>query len=150
MGETFIVLFGEKYSLTAGRELGYRLINIITKNSNNSGLNIEDMIAADKTIVLNDIDEIDTEVEKIVENNIVSGIISFTDRCDGVLLANRLSNKYLFDGNFTPNQSVDIVNNKYQMREHLDKIGLENIKFTKGKSKRKAIDIFCNIRKFGG
>lgn len=138
-----ILLFGHYASLKAGTMKGYEVINILTKESlGHDNLHNKKIMEASRTIIVNDESEIEEVVGCLVKQEHIKGIISFTDKHNGVYLANKLTNKYIRGAGFAPNASIEIMNNKAKFREFLLENSFQTVPYQKCQQIGEVADFF--------
>lgn len=142
-----ILLFGHYAALKAARKNGYKVINIQLKEMiGNKDLSNKVINEAFQTYILDNATQIEDVVKQIIITNKVVGVLSFTDRHNGVLIANELNNKYIFNNKFTPNDSVGIINDKGRLREFIREKKLKSIPYRVCKNPIEVIEFLkqCN------
>jgi predicted ATP-grasp superfamily ATP-dependent carboligase len=118
----FIVLFGYAHHLEKAAAKGIKIYNILLNQKIYDNLLNKDII----NIVVNSIEELQNFVEILINTKQIKGIISFTDRHNGVELANSLSQKYDLITGENSVQSIKAFNNKGTTRKILDNHGLKS------------------------
>lgn len=123
-----IVLFGFNRVIKSAKKSGYYVINILESNKL-FGPYLKASSVADRTIILNDLSELENIIAGITNSEEIDSIVSFTDTDNGVMLASEYSGKYLKNNNTYPPDVVEMFFRKDLTRKYLDSIQLNNVPY---------------------
>lgn len=127
--KSIIILFGFSKTVKAAKSAGYHTINILFANML-KGTFLKATQNADLTIVVNNADEIEKNVARLIDIYHVVAVTSFTDTNDGVLRAAKLNEKYMPNNRFASPGAVELLHNKYATRKLLDRLGMRNASYS--------------------
>ncbi|WP_164669957.1 ATP-grasp domain-containing protein [Virgibacillus doumboii] len=136
-----ILLFGNFHHIRNSLKKNIKIHNIVVAR------NVPDLLKHENVVnhLIEDIDEVENTIIDLMNRFNINSIISFTDKNQGVFLANFFSNKYsLFSDNL---DAIKFFNDKNKTRELLKMHDLNSVKFIKSRNPDEIFNFIENYKK---
>ncbi|MCR6473752.1 ATP-grasp domain-containing protein [Bacillus safensis] len=124
--KNIITLFAHEEVTLAFKKNGFDVYNFLLDNMEDNEIFIRSGKHAKRTIVAQGVEELFSKVEQLCYTTDILAILSFTDYQDGCKLAAELNQKCPTQVKTVSPDSIELITNKYLMREHLNTIGLKS------------------------